>query len=82
MGWWQVEGTDNYLGDEPLDLLGLAVEQVVFHYQTQFHRSPTRGEWESLLFAVLGDSDSNAQPVNEGVVRAVRMEVAPGSGTP
>jgi hypothetical protein len=58
MGWWKVQGTDDTIGDDPLDALGGAVTSVIEEYQTAFNRRPTRAEWAALLTAVLGGGRS------------------------
>lgn len=66
MGWWKVEGTENLVGDLPMDSLGAAVEEVVSTYRSEFGRPPTREEWQALLLGVLGIEELS--PFAEGVV--------------
>jgi hypothetical protein len=54
MGWWKVQGTENVIGDAPLEALEGAVTQVLAEYRSTFCRLPTQVEWQSLLRAVLG----------------------------
>jgi hypothetical protein len=37
MGWWNIQGTHNTIGDAPLDTLGAAVKSVVSDYQAGFN---------------------------------------------
>lgn len=73
MGWWKVQGTQNVLGDLPLDTLSTAVREVVSLYERAFDRRPTRAEWEVLLQAALDGGQTEVQLV-EGGVRGVRLE--------
>lgn len=73
MGWWKVQGTQNVLGDLPLDTLSTAVREVVSLYERGFDRRPTRAEWEVLLQAALDGSQTEGQRVDGGV-RGVRLE--------
>jgi hypothetical protein len=71
MGWWKVEGTENMIGDMPLDILGGAVAEVVSAYRATFNRRPSRAEWEALLVAVLGAEEPESRVSDEGLVRHV-----------
>ena len=48
MGWWQTTN-DAHLGDEPLDALNGALDEVVSMYNEAIGRSPTVEEWQALL---------------------------------
>jgi hypothetical protein len=75
MGWWKVQGTQNTIGDEPLDALGAAVTAVIAHYQTAFQRSPTRAEWGDLLFGSLGAAELSGELVaSDGAITKVTVE--------
>jgi hypothetical protein len=74
MGWWRVEGRNEVLGDEPLDVLGAAVTEVISSYQTRFNRKPTTAEWESLLLAVLGAEEPESRALDEGRPKRVSIE--------
>ena len=76
MGWWKINGTDNTIGDGPLESLEGAVAEVVAQYQETFNRRPTKAEWESLLHAVLGSATSDERVTDEGTVSKVHLEVA------
>lgn len=75
MGWWKVKGSDNIIGDDPLESLEQAVSDVVEQYQEAFKRRPTKAEWESLLCAVLGSATSEERVTDEGTVSKVYLEV-------
>jgi hypothetical protein len=77
MGWWKVEGTQNVIGDGPLDTLGSAVREIVSAYETAFKRRPTRAEWEALLLGVLGAEEGEARVVDDGTVKKVRLDAEP-----
>jgi hypothetical protein len=74
MGWWKIEGTENTIGDGPLDTLGAAIESVISDYRVAMNRKPTRAEWEALLRAVLGATEIDQRVLDEGVVRRVVIE--------
>lgn len=74
MGWWTVEGTNDVIGDPALDVLGDAVSAVVREYEQDLGRKPTRGEWEALLLAVLGNRLPEFRCMDEGTVSNVRLE--------
>lgn len=76
MGWWKVEGTQNVIGDGPLDVLTDAMAEVVVQYRLEFNRRPSRAEWEALLTAVLGEEEPEARPLAEGIVKGVLVELA------
>jgi hypothetical protein len=75
MGWWKIQGTDQTIGDIPLDALGEAVSAVVAEYQSAFGRRPTKLEWEAMLRAVLGNEMPEFRCMDEGVVERVTIEV-------
>ena len=75
MGWWNVQGTGDTIGDGPLDSLGSAVSSVVAQYQTALGRRPTRAEWEALVLAVLGAEEPDARALDDGVPVRVRIDV-------
>jgi hypothetical protein len=75
MGWWKVEGTQDIIGDAPLDTLTDAVAEVVSAYEEEFGRLPTRAEWQSLLSAVLGSFASDERVTDEGTVKSVTIEL-------
>lgn len=77
MGWWKVEGTQNVIGDGPLDTLGAAVREIVGAYETTFKRRPSRAEWEALLLGVLGAEEPQARALDEGIVKKVRLDAEP-----
>lgn len=63
MGWWKVQGTEDIIGDGPLDILGSAVAEVVAEYEAMHHRKPKKAEWE----AVLGAEEEEARAFDNGV---------------
>ena len=75
MGWWKVQGTDNVIGDGPLESLEGAISEVLSQYEDAFQRRPTKDEWESLLRAVLASATSEERVLDDGVVKNVRIEV-------
>ena len=75
MGWWKVEGTDDVLGDDPLEALEAAVAAIVSHYEQAFGRKPTKAEWEALLHAVLGSATSEERVTDEGMIEKVHVEL-------
>jgi len=75
MGWWKVQGTENTIGDGPLDALGGAVVAVVEEYQAAFNRRPTTEEWGALLTAVLGGEGAD-RALDRGMVKRVHVERA------
>jgi hypothetical protein len=75
MGWWRIQGGKDTIGDGPLDVLGLAVTEVLAEYQRAFKRRPTRSEWEALLHAVLGSQDVEHRILEEATVKGVKLEV-------
>jgi len=77
MGWWKVEGTQNVVGDGPLDTLGEAVREIVGAYEAEFKRRPSRAEWEALLLGALGAEEPKARVLDEGVVKKVRLDADP-----
>jgi hypothetical protein len=74
MGWWKIQGTENAVGDGPLDALGGAVMSVIAEYEAAFNRRPTKAEWEALLVAVLGTEEADERVLDNGVVRSVHIE--------
>lgn len=74
MGRWKVEGTENVLGDDPLEGLGGAVMMVVWEYRATFNRRPTKAEWEALLMAALGGEGPEQKVTDDGIVKIVRVE--------
>jgi hypothetical protein len=75
MGWWKVEGTNNLIGDSPLDALGGAVDTVVREYQRAHGRRPTKKEWEALLYTVLGADEPEYRCLDDEVAKGVLLEV-------
>lgn len=75
MGWWKVAGTEDLIGDGPLDALGDALDTIREEYQEAFGRKPTRSEWERLLLAALGHEEPEYRVLDEGVVTSVRLGV-------
>lgn len=78
MGWWSPPGTDDVIGDEPLDALGTAMNRVVASYTTALGRLPTKREWEVLLGTVLGaaSDELDDRPFGDaGTISAVRIEL-------
>lgn len=79
MGWWKVQGTENVLGDGPLDILGAAVAEVAKEYQASFKRRPTKAEWEILLTEALLVGVASERPeirvLDEGVVRKIHIDL-------
>ena len=69
MGWWQVQGTENVIGDMPLDILQDAAAAVVLEYEKAWGRRPTRAEGEVLLRSALRGDDPEHSLVDEGVAR-------------
>ncbi len=82
MGWWKVMGTENTIGDGPLEALEGAVAEVVAQYQEAFDRRPSKAEWESLLQAVLGSATSYECVTDSGVVAKVHIELEVPSPSP
>jgi hypothetical protein len=74
MGWWKIEGTQNVIGDAPLDALGAAVREIVMLYEAALNRRPTRTEWEALLLGVFGAEELEGRVIDEGVVKNVRID--------
>lgn len=72
MGWWKLRGSDDVVGDLPLDVLGIAVRDVVLAYQQSFNRRPTLVEWEHLLRIALGHEEP-ALRASDTVVRRVTV---------
>ena len=54
MGWWKVQGTEQLIGDLPLDEIGGAASRVVAEYERALGRRPTSAEWQALLETVMG----------------------------
>jgi hypothetical protein len=77
MGWWKVEGTQNMIGDGPLDTLGAAVREIVGAYEAAFKRRPSGPEWEALLLGVLGAEEPEARVLDAGIVKNVRLDSEP-----
>ncbi len=77
MGWWKVEGTQNVIGDGPLDTLGGAVLEVVAAYEAAFARRPTRREWEAMLLGVLGAEEPEARVMDDGIAKKVSIDSEP-----
>ena len=75
MGWWKIEGTQNVIGDGPLDTLGAAAGEIVAAYEAAFRRRPTKEEWEALLLGVLGAQEEEARRIDTGVVKKVRLDL-------
>lgn len=75
-------GTDNTIGDGPLETLEGAVAEVVAQYQEAFDRRPSKEEWESLLQAVLGSATSDEFVTDSGVVAKVHVELELPSSSP
>lgn len=75
MGWWKVSGTENIIGDGPLESLEGAISDVIAQYQSSFKRRPTRAEWEALLHAVLGSATSEERTTDEGIITKVQLEL-------
>ena len=75
MGWWKARGTEDSIGDAPLDVLRQAVELVVAEYQGAFDRRPTKSEWESLLVSVLGADEPHQNVLEDAVVAKVHIEL-------
>jgi len=80
MGWWKVQGTENIIGDGPLEPLEEAVAEILAEYQSAFDRKPTKAEWETLLHAVLGGDAAEERVTDEGVVKRVLLELDGNSG--
>lgn len=76
MGWWNVEGTKNTIGDAPLDTLNTAILDVVAQYQALFNRKPTKSEWEALLLAALGSDDEENSSLDRSYVIKVTLHIA------
>jgi hypothetical protein len=75
MGWWKIQGTENIIGDIPLDALGDALSTVVAKYQSALGRRPTKLEWEALLKAVFGNEVPEFRVLDEGIVQRVSLDV-------
>jgi hypothetical protein len=73
MGWWKIPGTEDQIGDIPLDALGDAVGSIVAAYDNEFGRKPTKAEWEAMLCTVLGNEMPEFQAMNEGIVVKVSI---------
>jgi hypothetical protein len=74
MGWWKARGNQVVVvvGDEPLDVLGVAVSKVVKQYENAFRR-PTVAEWEVLLQLVLGLDEPEYRSAEDGVPAEIRI---------
>lgn len=75
MGWWKRQGTEDHLGDAPLDALGTAVSVIVAEYRHALGRRPSKAEWEAMLHAVLSNKREEYRPTDDGSVSAVRIEL-------
>ena len=75
MGWWKTQGTEQMVGDMPLDVLGRAARGVVAQYQTAFGRLPTKAEWETLLGLIFANEFSEDRYFQEGVALRVTFEL-------
>lgn len=75
MGWWKVQGTNDTIGDAPLDAVGTAIAAVLVCYQDAWSRRPTRSEWEAILTAVLGAEEEGSKPLDQLVVTRVVLQV-------
>lgn len=75
MGWWKANGTEDTIGDVPLDALGGAVSAVLAEYQAELGRKPTKREWEAMLCAVLGNEMPQYRCMVEGIVADVSIEL-------
>ena len=49
--------------------------EIAAAYEASFKRRPTRTEWEALILAVLGAEEEEARVLDEGVVKALRLEI-------
>ncbi|NUQ78996.1 MAG: hypothetical protein HUU21_36195 [Polyangiaceae bacterium] len=76
MGWWKIQGSDDVIGDGPLDVLTAAINDIISQYESEFNRQPTKAEWEALLTAVLGEEDSETRPIADVIVKSVTIEGA------
>lgn len=65
MGWWNVQSTENVIGDGPLDALGDAVNVVVAEYQSALGRRPTKLEWEAMLKVVFSNEIPGFRILND-----------------
>ena len=74
MGWWKIEGTQDIVGDGPLDTLSTAVMEIVAEYGMSLGRRPTKAEWEALLLGVLGAEEDEVRALDEAVVTKVRLD--------
>lgn len=57
MGWWDMgkKGkVDLCMGDEPADIMGVAVDKLIALYQKMWDRRPTKTEIRAALEFVLG----------------------------
>lgn len=77
MGWWKPQGTENIVGDEPLDTLGEAASAVVKQYESAFGRRPTIAEWEVLLKIVLGLEQPEYMCAHDGIPVEVHITARP-----
>lgn len=75
MGWWKIQNTEDIIGDGPLDALTAAIAEVISQYEAEFRRRPTKAEWEALFIAVMGEEESETQPIDNAVVRNIVIEV-------
>jgi hypothetical protein len=75
MGWWKVQGSDNTIGDLPLDVLEKAVSSVLADYQEALARPPSIAEWECLLRLVLSSRETERVFAEDGSVRRVEIQI-------
>ena len=76
MGWWDVQGTNLRIGDQPLDTLGIAIAEIVKTYQDAWGRPPTPAEWACLFETVLGTKDAVQVFGDDGQLERVRLDFA------
>jgi hypothetical protein len=63
MGWWNVENSEDVVGDDAYDILHHAAKEVAGVYIREFGRFPTRAEWQRLIRVALQpieDADSSS----------------------
>ncbi len=80
MGWWKTGNGQTLVGDRPVDVLGLAHEQVILEYQAAFGRRPAIAEWEELLMMTLCLSGEEYRSSDESIPSKIIIQVDALSG--
>ena len=61
MAWWYIEGTNALIGDQPLQTLRDALNEVAAQYEKALKRRPTKAEWDALVWKVLRTPDPESK---------------------